>query len=221
MNPTSAVTFGRMAPGVFARDIQKASAFYCDILGFEKTFENGDPVGFVILKKDLAEIHLSLVKDHQPSTTNVAGLLVDDVDALHAICVASGVRIIKSLADKDYGLRAFVFADLDGNRIDVGQRIGAMADRSARAEASAGRPRFEQQDLRRSVFKTCSLANVEFEDVDLSLAAFSNVNLSQASFANVNLAGASIDNAKIDGLTIFGHDVQTLIRADLARKRSE
>jgi catechol 2,3-dioxygenase-like lactoylglutathione lyase family enzyme len=31
------------------------------------------------------------------------------------------VRIIKSLRDKDYGQRAFVFADPDGNRIDVGE----------------------------------------------------------------------------------------------------
>ena len=34
-----------------------------------------------------------------------------------------GLRIIKGLQDKDYGLRAFVFEDPDGNRIDVGQAI--------------------------------------------------------------------------------------------------
>jgi uncharacterized glyoxalase superfamily protein PhnB len=50
-------------------------------------------------------------------------MFVDDIDALYAICEAAGVRIIKSLKDKDYGQRAFVFADPDGNRIDVGQRI--------------------------------------------------------------------------------------------------
>jgi hypothetical protein len=33
------------------------------------------------------------------------------------------MRIIKGLQDKDYGLRAFVFEDPDGNRIDVGQKI--------------------------------------------------------------------------------------------------
>ena len=46
-----------------------------------------------------------------------------DVDALHTICQRHGLRIIKSLQDKDYGLRAFVFEDPDGNRIDVGQPI--------------------------------------------------------------------------------------------------
>ncbi|MBO9546445.1 VOC family protein [Caulobacter sp.] len=120
---TSNITFGRLAASAFTRDIQAAYAFYRDVLGFSKTFENGSPVGFMILEKDGAELHLSLVKDHRPSTANIAHLIVDDVDALHGHLVAAGVRIIKSLTDKDYGLRAFVFADLDGNRIDVGQPI--------------------------------------------------------------------------------------------------
>src|SRR3569623_460924 len=97
MTSTSAIRFGRVAPGIFVRDIQKACAFYSQVLGFAKTFENGDPVGFMILRKDAAEIHLSLVKDHRPSPANVAHLLVDDVDALHAICATTDVRIISSL----------------------------------------------------------------------------------------------------------------------------
>lgn len=50
-------------------------------------------------------------------------MMVSDVDALHAICKSQGLRIVKGLQDKDYGLRAFVFEDPDGNRIDVGQVI--------------------------------------------------------------------------------------------------
>lgn len=117
------ITFGRAAPGICVRDIQAAHAFYSRVLGFEKVFENGDPVGFMVLQKDRAEIHLSQKPDHKPSTVNVMHLFVSDVAALHAICEAEGVRIIKRLADKDYGQRAFVFADPDGNRIDVGEEI--------------------------------------------------------------------------------------------------
>lgn len=196
---TSTIRFGRLAASAFTRDIQAAQAFYCDILGFTKTFENGDPVGFMILEKDEAELHLSLVKDHKPSTTNVAHLMVDDVDALHAILVAAGVRIIKSLADKDYGLRAFVFADPDGNRIDVGQPL----------EASPDPARFENRDLSAAAFANCRLAGATFVDVDLS----------KASLSNVNLSGVTIDDARIDGLTIFGMDIPALIRAELARRR--
>ncbi|PIB93299.1 VOC family protein [Caulobacter sp. FWC2] len=196
----SNIRFGRLAASAFTRDIQAACAFYCDILGFTKTFENGDPVGFMILEKDGAELHLSLVRDHKPSTTNVAHLMVDDVDALHEVLIAAGARIIKSLADKDYGLRAFVFADPDGNRIDVGQPHEP-------AEAT----RFENRDLSGAAFANCRLAGATFTDVDLSTASLSNVNLS----------GVTIDDARIDGLTIFGMDIQALIRAELARRRED
>jgi catechol 2,3-dioxygenase-like lactoylglutathione lyase family enzyme len=116
------ITFGRAAPGICVRDIQAAQDFYSRVLGFQKVFENGDPVGFMVMKKDGAEIHLSQKPDYRPSTVNVMHMFVSDVAALYAICEAAGVRIIKSLADKDYGQRAFVFADPDGNRIDIGER---------------------------------------------------------------------------------------------------
>ncbi len=49
------ITFGRAAPGVIVRDIQAGYVFYADVLGFRKVFENGTPVGFMVLKKDGAE----------------------------------------------------------------------------------------------------------------------------------------------------------------------
>ncbi len=207
----SDITFGRAAPGVFVRHIGKALAFYGDVLGFKKTFENGDPVGFVILEKDRAELHLSLVRDHKASTTNVAHLIVDDVDALHAICVAAGVRIIKSLADKDYGLRAFVFADPDGNRIDVGQPIGG---------AQESRACFERRNLSGATFHDTALPGATFDDVNLAGALFSNVNLRQARFTNVNMSGVAIENANIEGLTIYGIDIHALVQAELGKRRS-
>lgn len=117
------VTFGRAAPGLAVRDIQAAYAFYAGVLGFSRVFENGDPVGFMVLEKDGAEIHLSQSRDHHPRTVNAFHMIVDDIDGLYAICQAAKVRIIKSLQGKDYGQRAFVFADPDGNRIDVGQPV--------------------------------------------------------------------------------------------------
>ncbi|UDF32864.1 UNVERIFIED_ORG: VOC family protein (plasmid) [Roseateles sp. XES5] len=117
------VRFGRIAAMLPVRDMAAAHDFYTRVLGFTKTFENGTPVGFMILKRGDAELHLTLQPKHKAAPFNVAHLLVDDVDTLHALCQRHGLRVIKSLQDKDYGLRAFVFADPDGNRIDVGQRI--------------------------------------------------------------------------------------------------
>jgi catechol 2,3-dioxygenase-like lactoylglutathione lyase family enzyme len=115
------VKFGRAAPGICVRDIQRAYRFYSEFLGFQKTFENGNPVGFMVLKKDKAEIHLSQKPDHRASTMNVMHMFVDDATLLHNNLATAGVRIIKRPVDKDYGQRAFVFADPDGNRIDIGE----------------------------------------------------------------------------------------------------
>jgi catechol 2,3-dioxygenase-like lactoylglutathione lyase family enzyme len=114
------ISFGRMAPSIGVSDMARAVAFYTDVLGFEVAFQNGDPVQFTLLERDKAELHLLLAPGHRGPVFNVAHLIVDDVDALHTRCVAGGAPIIKALADKDYGMRAFVFADPDGNCIDVG-----------------------------------------------------------------------------------------------------
>ena len=118
-----AIQFGRLAPTVTVSDMAAAIQFYTTVFGFEKTFENGSPVGFAILERDKAELHLSLSANHRGTKQNVAHLIVSDAAALYAVCARKGVRIIKGLRDADYGLRGFVFADLDGNRIDVGQPL--------------------------------------------------------------------------------------------------
>ncbi len=54
-NFPDSVEFGRMAPGIRGSNIEKSVAFYTSILGMCKTFENGSPVGFVILKKEIIQ----------------------------------------------------------------------------------------------------------------------------------------------------------------------
>ena len=114
---------GRIAATLPVSDMAAASRLYKTVFGLECVFENGDPTGFMILKRDDAELHLTLQKDHKAAKFNVAHVLVSDAEAVYQLCQASGLRITKRLQDKDYGLRAFVFADHDGNRIDVGQAL--------------------------------------------------------------------------------------------------
>lgn len=115
------VRFGRIAAVLPVKNIMIAKEFYINGLNFKAVFENGDPLGFMIIKREEAELHLTLQPRHKASSWPVAHLLVDDANALYARCQDIGARIIKGLEDKDYGIRAFVFADPDGNRIDVGQ----------------------------------------------------------------------------------------------------
>ena len=117
------VRFGRTAPSIPVTDIQRSIKFYSEVLGMKNVFENGTPIGFVILVKDDAEIHLTLAKSHVASDLNLVHLLVDDAKSLYDHLEKNKVKIVKGLRDADYGLRQFVFADPDGNRIDVGQDI--------------------------------------------------------------------------------------------------
>lgn len=114
---------GRAAPGVPVRDIATGLGFYVGVLGMTETFRNGDPVGFVIVERDDAEIHLTLQPSHVATTANVLHLMVDDARAFHAHVQAHGVRVVKGIRDADYGLRTFVMCDPDGNRIDVGEDL--------------------------------------------------------------------------------------------------
>ena len=119
----AAIRFGRTAPGIPVRDVEAALPFSRDALGMTVTFTNGDPVGFVVLERDAAEVHLTWAPRHTAGAHNVAHLMVSDATALHDRLVAHGARIVKGLRDHDFGLRAFVVADPDGNRIDVAQEL--------------------------------------------------------------------------------------------------
>nr|WP_260466756.1 VOC family protein [Pandoraea apista] len=66
-----------------------------------------------------------------------------DAAALYAHLEVHDVRIVKGICDTDFGLRCFVFADPDGNRIDVGEavtrnRTSAAQKPSCLTKASTG-----------------------------------------------------------------------------------
>lgn len=79
---THNIRFGRIAPMLPVKDIHQAHDFYVRVLGFKKTFENGNPVGFMILEQGAAELHLTLQPDYRAAPFNVAHMMVDDVDTL-------------------------------------------------------------------------------------------------------------------------------------------
>ena len=66
------LTLGRVAAMIPVRDIEKSYRAYSAVFGFEKVFENGQPVGFMILRNGAAELHLTLQKTHKPARFNVA-----------------------------------------------------------------------------------------------------------------------------------------------------
>jgi uncharacterized glyoxalase superfamily protein PhnB len=49
--------------------------------------------------------------------------MVSDARGLHGHLEASGANVVKGLRDQPYGLRDFIVADPDGNRLDIGQQL--------------------------------------------------------------------------------------------------
>ncbi len=112
---------GRIAASIGVTDMARAVDFYTRAFGLEIGFQNGSPVQFTLLELGEAELHLLLAPGWRGPPFNVAHLITTDVDALHRRCTEAGVKVVRALADKDYGTRASVIEDPDGNRIDIGQ----------------------------------------------------------------------------------------------------
>jgi catechol 2,3-dioxygenase-like lactoylglutathione lyase family enzyme len=65
------IVFGRIASTVAVRDLPRALGFYVGVLGMRVTFENGDPVGFAILRRDAANCTSQSLGSTRPAPTTL------------------------------------------------------------------------------------------------------------------------------------------------------
>ena len=70
-----------------ARDLDEAAAFY-GRLGFETV---GRHAGYVLLRREAAELHLSACADRHVAENTACYVRVDDLRALHDAYVAAGL----------------------------------------------------------------------------------------------------------------------------------
>ena len=108
-----------MRPNLPVEDLDRAVAFYRDVLGFELAARMDD-VGFALMKGGGAELALVTAPNPQPGG---AYLYASDVEALLARCQAADAKIVAPLTTQPWGLRDFVVEDPDGHKIAVGQRL--------------------------------------------------------------------------------------------------
>ena len=103
-------------------DIAASIAYYRDALGFDVTFEYGEPSFYAGLCRDEVMIHLRAAAGQAGwvAGNSAVAAFVDDVDRLHDELAARGARIVKPPQDYPYGMRDFDAADLDGNRLTFG-----------------------------------------------------------------------------------------------------
>ncbi len=130
-------------PVIQTHEVAKTAAFYCDYFGFEPQFEADWYVH--LQSKTNTAINLAVLDGEHPTVPaqgrgNTAGLIlnfeVEDVDAVHQRLVSSGLPIVKSLRDEDFGQRHFITADPNGLLIDVITPIASTAEFAQQYDAS-------------------------------------------------------------------------------------
>jgi catechol 2,3-dioxygenase-like lactoylglutathione lyase family enzyme len=114
-------TLERTAPIFPVADLDAALAHYRR-LGFStRTYAGG---GYGYATRDGVELHLTVVRGHDPKTsTSALYLFVDDADALAAEWEAAGVRV-RPVGDTDWGKHEGSHVDPDGNLIRFGSPMG-------------------------------------------------------------------------------------------------
>jgi len=115
------------AAAVFAvTDMGASVSYYRDVLGFDVTFQYGEPTYYTCLCRDEVALHLNA----SPHTRRLPGsgtlcVFVRDVDSLHAELVARGAKPVSAPQTYDYGMRDFDVLDPDGNQLVFGMGVSA------------------------------------------------------------------------------------------------
>lgn len=108
-------------------DVEKTSQFYRDQLGFDITFEWGDPIRYVVTNRDEAVfIHFSLKENSTEDLSNNFNsiyIFVNDVDAIYEELSSRDVDITNPIGDREYEMRDFDIRDPDGNMLTFGKHV--------------------------------------------------------------------------------------------------
>ncbi len=112
-------------------DISESINFYKDFLNFEIIETTGNPINWVRLKNDTAELMLENYKSAMnefvkfPPKVNSSNLVkfkysnIKDVRMLYNKALNSNIEIFKDLKETDYGTVEFAILDCDNNIIII------------------------------------------------------------------------------------------------------
>lgn len=109
-------------------DIAASLAYYRDVLGFQVTFEYGEPLSYACLCRDEVALHLlaSSRTKRLPGHGAIC-VFVRDVDRIYAEVSGRGAKLLNQPEDRDYGMRDFDVVDADGNQLTFGMGTDAAA----------------------------------------------------------------------------------------------
>ena len=116
----------KLAPILPSGDIARSERFY-NRIGFATVYRDDD---YLLLKRDLAEVHFFLKTGHRPETSDHGAYLrPSDIDAFSEEIAALGLPDRSAFPkflpaeDKPWGMREAALWDPDGNLIRAGQEI--------------------------------------------------------------------------------------------------
>lgn len=108
-------------------DLARTHKFYCEVLGFVEPWGFGDPPQYGGVRADLEQmpaIHFTV--DADPGRGEVF-VIVHEVDEYFNRVRNAGAEVIFEIGDRPYGMRDFMVADPDGNRLSFGLPTGMPA----------------------------------------------------------------------------------------------
>lgn len=103
-------------------DLHSTVQWYKEKLDFHMEFSWGEPVSYVIMKRDALQLHFALAdKDYQGQKVQPSlYVFVTEIETLYEEFKQKGVKL-GDLVKADYGMTDFDLYDLNGFRISFGQ----------------------------------------------------------------------------------------------------
>lgn len=115
------VELGPAVPDLPVSDCPRAIRHYCDVLGFEKVWDDAE-LGFertlyACVQRGGLKLTLDWHRRDEVHKQVHLGSMVDDVDALYEELKARGADIKEHLTEHPWGERTFTIRDLDGHEL--------------------------------------------------------------------------------------------------------
>ena len=104
-------------------NLNESIEFYTGKLGFEKTFEWGEPMYYAVVKRGGVGIHLTKRSDAiRPSKYHRAlYIFVNNIDEVYKEIKEQKVKIVNDIESRDYKMKDFDIEDPDGFILTFGK----------------------------------------------------------------------------------------------------
>lgn len=113
--------FEKSNPILYSRDVKRSLKFYTEVLGFDDSWEWGNPTDFGGVVKDNVEIFFCLNDQGHPGTW--IAIILKDVDAYYNQIKDKGAKIVVEPVSREWNMREMLVEDPDGHIIRFGHRI--------------------------------------------------------------------------------------------------